>query len=430
MTAEIRILHPRVEPLSGFIRVGHTGHRKIEALHVAGRFPYRRVVFDAAHIEEQQELLNMLRAAGCETVLDPNFAEMSMAGRFKSAVAKLPWANPGRPWEASDFARARNMDVTKLIAEFAVKNRVNVVLAPTHFLEPTDLAWQATDLATCDALRHSLDQSGGRNISIDYQLITANALLKDKGGRERLIAGIESLPIDNVWIRTSGFGATSTGAGTRLFIEAVRGLHQIGRPLVADGVGGLSGIAAAAFGATGSICHGVAQREGFDASDWKRPSPQRGGGAAIRIYLPELDRYLTASQLNILFGVRGGRSRFGCSDSNCCRDGSEDMIENSHAHFITQRFRQLSDLSAVPEMRRAEQFLLRHVDPAVRSARFGAHLRIADEGVEKIMSGAKTRLVRLRDALADLHAADSMPSRSRAPAFRGSADAIHAVSGL
>jgi hypothetical protein len=47
------------------------------------------------------------------------------------------------------------------------------------------------------------------------------------------------------------------------------------------------------------------------------------------------------------------------------------MMENPHVHFITQRSRQLTDLSNVPELRRAEHLLLRHLDTAVRAARFG-----------------------------------------------------------
>jgi hypothetical protein len=105
------------------------------------------------------------------------------------------------------------------------------------------------------------------------------------------------------------------------------------------------------------------------------------------------------------------------------------MIENAHIHFITQRSRQLDDLSSVPELRRAEHFLLRHVDPAVRSARLGDRLKIEDEKVAKIMTDAKSRLVRLRDALADLQAKEGTASRSRSPAFRGGARSISAVLG-
>src|SRR4051794_18351205 len=120
MGATVHILHRQPSQIAGFLRVGHTGHRKLEALHAAGRFPYRRVVFDAAYIDEQIDLVNILKRSGCEIVLDPNFAEMATLGRYSSMVAKLPWANPERPWEPSDLSLRRNLDLPRLLAEFAV----------------------------------------------------------------------------------------------------------------------------------------------------------------------------------------------------------------------------------------------------------------------------------------------------------------------
>ena len=58
-------------------------------------------------------------------------------------------------------------------------------------------------MRNCEALRHELDKMGGKDISIDYQLITTNATLKDEQARNELIEGVSSLPIDNVWLRTS-----------------------------------------------------------------------------------------------------------------------------------------------------------------------------------------------------------------------------------
>jgi hypothetical protein len=104
-------------------------------------------------------------------------------------------------------------------------------------------------------------------------------------------------------------------------------VHQIGRPLVADGVGGLAGLAAAAFGAVGGISPALARRR------------------------------------------------------------------------------------------------------AVRSARLGDRLKIEDEKVAKLMTDVKSRLVRLRDALADLQAKEGTATRSRSPAFRGGARSISAVLG-
>ncbi len=279
-------------------------------------------------------------------------------------------------------------------------------------------------------LRRELDASGGAEIGIDYQILTTNALLKNPEGRRPLITGLDEMPIENVWLRTAGFGATATGAGTRAYIEAVRDLHQIGRPIVADGVGGFSGLAAAAFGAVGGICHGVAQKESFNVGDWKKEPSGGGGGSPKRAYVPDLDRYFMEDQLNHIFAAPGGRSRFGCKDKTCCAHGAEDMIENSEIHFTVQRRRQLDDLSSVPELRRAEHFLLRHVDPAVRSARYGARLKIADEKVARIVGDSKTRLVRFWDAMTALEGNQGSGTRSKSPMFRGGGQSGHGALGL
>jgi hypothetical protein len=95
------------------------------------------------------------------------------------------------------------------------------------------------------------------------------------------------------------------------------------------------------------------------------------------------------------------------------------MIENPHVHFITQRSRQLTDLSNVPELRRAEHLLLRHLDPAVRAARLASRLHPDEQSLVKAMLASKKRLVNLRDALGDLHATDGSATRSSLPTFRG-----------
>lgn len=427
MVATVHHLHPPSPPLAGFLRVGHTGQRKLEALHAAGRFPYRRVVFDAAHLPEQLGLLERLRASGCEIVLDPNFAEMATEGRFRSAVSRLPWAKHERPWRPDDFGPGSNVNLASLIAEFAVQHSVNVVLTPTHLLETATDRWLSVDFSFSEILRQELDRLGGQAIAIDYQLITTNAVLKDEQQRSQLIVGINDLPVENVWLRVSGFGATATGAGTRHLIELVGDLHQLGRPFVADCAGGFAALAALAFGAVGGISHGVGQKEGFKASDWKKP-PGRGGSKR-RIYVPELDRHFPENQLDAIFAARGGRSRFGCNDTSCCLHGTDDMKENPHAHFITQRSRQLEGLSVLPDARRAEHFLLQQLEPAVRSARLGARLKIADDDTRRLVDDARKRLVLLRDALDDLDLQGGISTRSPTIAFRGGGGAVAAVLG-
>ena len=113
------------------------------------------------------------------------------------------------------------------------------------------------------------------------------------------------------------------------------------------------------------------------------------------------------------------RARFGCNDTACCPPGTEDMLENPHRHFIIQRSRQVSDLSDVPEPRRAEHFLLHHLDPAVRSARIASRLRFGDDAITKLIDETRRRLINLRDPLGDLHSCSASATRSTAPKFRG-----------
>jgi hypothetical protein len=417
MIASIHQLHSRPAPVGAFIRIGHSGHRKIESLDASGRFPFRRVVFDASHLKQQQDVLQSLKRKGYEIVLDPNFAEMGLA-RYDSSVGKLPWANPARPWAPADFGRARNLDVARAIAEFAVEAGVDAVLTPTNLVEAMPDEWRSINFEMCDGLRVALDRLGANSIAIDYQLITTMAVLKDVSMRDRLIHGITDLPIQNAWLRTSGFGATATGAGTRQFIEACSNLAELGVPIVADGVGGFAGLAAAAFGVAGAICHGVGQKESFQANHWKSP-PSGGGGTTSRIYIPELDRYFKEVQLNAVFHARYGRSLFGCNNTGCCPRGIEDMVENPISHFIGQRSRQLDELSSVSEVRRAEHLLLRQLAPAVRTARRGSRLRIDDDKVKAVVVAAYSRLIRMHDALADILEGDVTISRVRSPLFRG-----------
>lgn len=427
MTATVHALRPLTPPLSGFLRL-YTGHRKLADLYAAGRFPYRRIVVDAAHLAEQRDLVRTLKGAGCEIVLDPNFAEMATVRFGSSSLQKLAWSNSDRPWKPSDFGPHRNHDAARAIALFAIEAGVHAVLAPTHLIEPGESYWRPVDLRLCEALRGELDRAGGRQIAIDYQLITTFALLKDAKLRDGLAADVASLPIENVWLRVSGFGANATGAGTRTFIESVRPLHAMTRPLIVDMAGGFAGLATMALGAVSGMSHGVGQKEAFKASDWNKP-PSGGGGVSARAYVPELDRYFKEDQLGFIYAARGGRSRFSCNDGGCCPRGADDMFENAYGHFITQRHRQIEDISSTPELRRSGHFLLRHLDPAIRSARYGATLKIEDQKVAEAVNAAKVRLIRLRDALADLDSKGQPETSSPAAMFRGGAKGISAIIG-
>jgi hypothetical protein len=64
MAATVHMLRPLTPPIAGYLRVGHTGHRKLVDLHAGGRLSFRRIVFDAAYFDEQAELAKTLKASG------------------------------------------------------------------------------------------------------------------------------------------------------------------------------------------------------------------------------------------------------------------------------------------------------------------------------------------------------------------------------
>ena len=406
--------------LAGYLRLGFTGYRKLADLHAAGKLHFRRFVVDAAYFTEHWDLIRDLQADGCEIVLDPNFAELASPGKYAGAsLRKLPWAKADRPWAVSDFARGANFDAARAIAEFAVAADVAAVLAPTHLHEPGDASWQAIDAELCRALRRELDLAGGGDIAIDYQWITSAAVLKDEAARREQLTILADLPIENLWVRASGFGGKATGAGARHHLRSLAALHASGLPVIADMTGGFPGLAGLAFGAGSCLAHGIGVKENFSLANWRKP-PSGTGSAGARIYIAELDRYLGERQLATLLAARGARSKVSCLDRTCCRHGSDDMIESSQAHFLKQRSRQIADLASVPDHRRAAHFIERHLDPAVAIARQIDRCDIADGALAGAISEAKIRLIRLRDAMVQHCEEGSATSHSRGPRFRGS----------
>ena len=312
MTATIHQFHT-VSPIGHFLRLGHTGHRKLEDLHASGRLGFDRVVADAAYVDTQMELLDSLRSSATELILDTRMAELSTPGGYQSSARGLDWARSDRPYAADDLDRVQRKEVADRIASFVIENCFDVVMAPTHMLAGPNDPWSKVDSQLCNELRLSLDRLGGQSVAIDYPLIVTYQVLLDGAARKSLVGAIEDLPFDNLWLRIANFGSDKSAAGLRKYINALRDFHEIEKPLVADGVGGLPALSVVAFGAAGGFCHGVAQKERFYPRDWWKPrSSGSGGGTKRRVYFPKLDMYLDEQQSRTLLGIRNAKPLLGC----------------------------------------------------------------------------------------------------------------------
>ncbi len=418
MSATIHQLHS-ISPVGHYLRIGHTGHRKLEDLHASGRLAIDRVVVDAAHITKQKDLLDSLRASATEVILDPRVPELSTPGGYLTSAHRLPWAHPDRPFDVDDFDRSRIVDMASRIAEFAVAHQVDAVLGPTRLIDGPQDAWLAVDAETCQALRKALDNQGANTIAVDYPLLTTYEVLLDGGARKALAAHIGELPFDYLWLRIANFGSDKSAAGVRKYINAARDFHEIGRPIVADCVGGLPALGIAAFGATGGICHGVAEKERFYPYYWWKPQAgNAGGGSRKRIYFPGLDAYLNEDQARTLLATRNAKPLLGCRETACCPGGWEDMILNPKTHYLTQTTRRVQELGRVPEMRRADHFLSQQLAPADRVARRALKLKVGDEKIVEKLSRNSRKTDDMRRVLEELRATDHNLTRSLTPTNR------------
>ena len=263
MSGNVHYLHPRPKSIAQFLRVGSTGHRQLEHLLYTGKLTPKRFVVDAASYDKQVDLIKALQEAGAEIVLDTNAAELSTIGRFQGASKGAPWANPERPLDEEDFFAGTNRSVIEPIARFAVARGVNAVLAPTHFITAARSSWLEVDVEACAALREALDREGGSHIAIDYALVTTYSLLRDPIARNQFLARMRGLPFENLWLRISGHGADATPTGIRRYIAASLDFHHLGKPIVADHVGGFAALAFVAFGAGSGFAHGAGGKRAF-----------------------------------------------------------------------------------------------------------------------------------------------------------------------
>ncbi|WP_133170067.1 hypothetical protein [Kumtagia ephedrae] len=376
-------LNSHTTPIGQFYRLGDDGSRALADLFASGDFRPDRVVVDASRIDKQLELITALRKRSVEIVLDPKTAELAALGRFEGRVQQAPWAalTSGGVLGPDYFGHSPKADVIGAIARFAASRPIDAVLAPTHWLgDPNFPKWLEVDFGSCIRLREALDREGGKHIAIDYLLIAPHTFLQSTEGRNQIVQRLRDAPFDSLWVRASGLKNNAAPLTTRWHIEALCGLHEIERPIIADYLGGMTGAAMLAFGAASAIAHGIAKLEGFDASDWRFNTPRRVEGESLhksqtRISLVDMNRSLTVKELQWLANARGARKHIACGDRECCPNGFEDMLRYPRRHFVRQSRKLVDALMRVPDLKRAEHFLDHQLTEIERRARFVTKLK-------------------------------------------------------
>ena len=390
---------PLRTPIGHAIRTGELSYRRLQDLYAGGRLPARAVIVDASKARFQKEFIRSLRASGADVTLDPKVAELSEVGKFSGSAMGTPWAveDARRPLEPDDFEREAGTDLFGKIARVAAELGVTSVMSPTHFLRPgVDNVWLPIDCQSVAFLRDALDREGARHVGIDYPLILPHTRLLDEQYLRRILTALCGLPVDNLVLRLSGFGADSGPHTVKRTLAAIRELHALGYPILLDYVGGLVGLGALAFGIVSGIAHGIGERDRFDARSWNRPPKQssadRSFGRPIYIPLPGLDKSFRKKDLETIASTARGRRLVACGDRDCCPRGLTSMLDNHRSHIARQKFRAIDALFAVPDARRIDHFINMELRAAERLARDLVHLDIDDGGLNKALSDWRKRI--------------------------------------
>lgn len=395
-----RGVRPLRDPLALFIRIARGDGQCVQNfLEVKGAH-FHGIVVDATRVPLDKELRDSAAKKRIDVVLDPRTQESATNGAFSSRLGELPWG-VGRPHVLEDFEGAAGKRRGVAIAEFVKENGFTKVLTPSHFIRSQDDDWFDSDLQMAERLREALDHVGASEVPIAYSLAIPYSVLRDPGEISALVERINSTAVDEIWLKIEGFGADASPTGVRKYVEAVRTLHGIGKPLVADYVGGLIGLSLLAFGGVEGLSHGVTLRERFSAAHWFRASSDSSPFAPHhRVYFPELDIHLNVHDAQqLLESSLGLRGRIGCRDADCCPRGIADMVGQPGRHFLNQRVKQFSRLSEVPNQFRASVFLEDFLRRASDHAMSVSNMRIADSVFSERMTKQRLRLDALRETL-------------------------------
>lgn len=390
-------------PIAQFVRIGEA-HKKFGELVGMGRFPVKRAVFPASRLKYEKRLIEMLRPNGVELVLDPEVAELASELHFRGHVRHAPWGVhcEHRPLGPMHFRAGVSSDVLGHIARTAVEYGFDVVLAPTHFLnDPSFSDWLAVDRAACMLLRAALDREGGSHIRIDYPVLHTHTSLYRSDVRSELLEALGDLPFDYLWIRASGVTGDGGPEVTKRFLGSLAGLHNSGKPVILDYLGGVLAEAAIAFGMASGKAHGLGEMERFNAQDWHKPPKEREEGSSFgrteRIAVPGLGRSLTKAEATLLSRAHGGKRLIACEDRTCCRHGTDDMFGEHRHHLVLHTMREIEAMEAVPLLRRDDWFLRNTLAETVKRSRNIADLKPREADAAELKVDPENLMKRLKD---------------------------------
>lgn len=393
------------QPIGHFIRLGDSGYKKNAELHAQNLLKAKRFVVNGSRIGYQREDIRMLREGGAEVVLDPRTVELGSLKYCGGEAAKAPWAvEDGSVLTPQLRTPGHIFDLYGRIARCAVDHQVDAVLSPSSLV--TGNGFKAVfdiDRAACLAMRSALDANGGKEIAIDYLLVVRLVDLTDEKRRLELISALADLPFENLWLRIATSGGLAGPLTAQRLIKVLSAIHNIGKPVILDYTGGLTGEALIAMNVVSGVAHGVGERGSFKADGWNKaprkpdPEEERKGGRASRVDVSVFGRSFTIPEMETLLTAKGAKSLLVSTDKRILPNGPSDLRSDVRRLNALEAEKRIDAIETTPTLKRPEFFAEVRMKEAEQAARKAA--RLTPDA--KVAADNKVDIDKLRARLAD-----------------------------
>jgi hypothetical protein len=357
------------EPLGAYFRPTARDFHHFSNLLATGMPAGAGVVLDGRSLGQPhaQELRESALRSGMQVILDSLGVEMaSPTGWELAGLREMPW-QPRKRFSPAQLASGERTQVVEELARVALETQVSAVLAPARFLDQLERDDVARDMEATIQLREALDRTGGRAVRIYYPLATTLQLLASNSARQGLIAslreGITANAVDAVWVRAARFSIAVGATNLRRYVAGVRGLHQLGVPIVGDR-SGTAGLGLIAFGVTSATTSGITGGERFEPRELFRPRSGKGFAMPPRVYIPAIGAFLGRKAAEVLLKHPSVKNWFACQRPCCSGRGLPETLSDPRRHFVVTRASEVRDMAQVPVGLRAGQYMEQWLRPA------------------------------------------------------------------
>jgi hypothetical protein len=299
-----------------------------------------RVVVDAHVASAAPSIGQSAKTAGLPFLIDPQTFYLQDTQHPVDPWAQLTFGEPQRS-SPSDLLHPQRIEaLVAAVVDYQLARGATAIVMPYVHVEVADNGWPQVQAALWRATRRHLDRSG-----LALPTVAVLALGWRLLDRSSWPVGLDRLrpALDQAEPTEVALAASKVDAGVKpeerlaSFLAVTRRLTR--RHPVLAWQQGVLGEAAVAAGAAGYEC-GMAWRERCDlraamAAHRRRPS----GGGARPVYVAALKRGIPKASLRALLEHPRIAPELVCLDVSCCPGGRRALLDDSRAHAIRARLR-------------------------------------------------------------------------------------------